>query len=118
MTLKEGQLIQPIWTSFFIIVIILANNCTYNMSSLSDQIQLADLSEPSEQPSPEYEYEYEYSSSEYGSDDEDDDQSIDLRNAQLQWEQSVEQIRTLVGLVILPLLGKVLGRRFAGFGKC
>lgn len=42
-----------------------------------------------------------YSDSEYG------------LTAQQQWEESIEQIRGLVNLVLFPLLGKVLGRRTA-----
>lgn len=54
--------------------------------------------------------------SDYDSDDSLDDE-LKLINAQLQWEESLEQLKTLVGIVILPLIGKMLGRRFAGFGE-
>ncbi|KAH3681344.1 hypothetical protein WICPIJ_007697 [Wickerhamomyces pijperi] len=91
------------------------------MSNITDQINLADLIQPTnlepsafEQSLQDEGYEYDYTSSEYDTDDEIE-HSINLKNAQLQWEQSVQQIKTLVGLVILPLIGKVLGRRVAGF---
>lgn len=42
-----------------------------------------------------------YSDSEYG------------LSAQQHWEESVKQIRSLVNLVLFPLVGKVLGRRTA-----
>lgn len=66
---------------------------------------------------PDYsDYEDEDDESDYDSDDSLDDE-LKLINAQLQWEESLEQLKTLVGIVILPLIGKMLGRRFAGFGK-
>lgn len=52
--------------------------------------------------------------SDYDTDDSLDDE-LKLINAQLQWEESLDQLKTLVGFVILPLIGKMLGRRFAGF---
>lgn len=54
--------------------------------------------------------------SDYDTDDSLDDE-LKLINAQLQWEESLEQLKTLVGFVILPLIGKMLGRRVAGFGE-
>lgn len=54
--------------------------------------------------------------SDYDSDDSLDDE-LKLINAQLQWEESLNQLKTLVGFVILPLIGKMLGRKFAGISK-
>lgn len=53
---------------------------------------------------PEYEYDYE-------SDDEDYD--TQLLSAQQQWEESIEQLSKVLDWVLLPLLGKFLGRRVA-----
>lgn len=52
----------------------------------------------------------------YSDSDSDDSLDSDLAyiNAQLQWEESVNQLKGLVALVILPLIGKVIGRRMAG----
>lgn len=58
--------------------------------------------------------EYDY---ETGSENELLDSELKLINAQLQWEESLEQVEKLVGWVILPLIGKVLGRRTAGISK-
>ncbi|CCH44998.1 hypothetical protein BN7_4577 [Wickerhamomyces ciferrii] len=60
-----------------------------------------------------YDDEYAY---EYDSDDSLDDE-LKLINAQLQWEESLDQLKTLAGWVILPLIGKMLGRRFAGISE-
>ncbi|KAH3672187.1 hypothetical protein WICMUC_004416 [Wickerhamomyces mucosus] len=60
-----------------------------------------------------YDEDYDYTYDDYDSSDDE----TELRNAQLQWEESLSQLKTLVGFVILPLIGKVLGRRFAGYGK-
>lgn len=59
---------------------------------------------------------------EYMTDEEyDSDDSLDhelaLINAQLQWEESLSQLKLLLNIVILPILGKALGRRLAGFRK-
>lgn len=52
--------------------------------------------------------EYEYSS---GSDSDYYDEN--RLSAQKQWEESLKQINGLFSLVIFPLIGKVLGRRFS-----
>ncbi|CAN6638317.1 mitochondrial import protein 2 [Trichomonascus vanleenenianus] len=49
-------------------------------------------------------------SSSYGS---DSDSEYD--DAQEQWEESLEQLKGLVTLILVPLAGKFLGRRFAYF---
>jgi hypothetical protein len=56
----------------------------------------------------------------YETDDSDEslDEELKLINAQLQWEESLMQVEKLVGWVILPLVGKLLGRRTAGLSKC
>lgn len=36
-------------------------------------------------------------------------------SAQEQWEESVRQINTLLSFIIFPLVGKLLGRRFAHY---
>jgi len=49
----------------------------------------------------EYEYDYDYESDYY-----------DL-SAQQQWEESLHQLEGLFSMVLFPLVGKVLGRRFS-----
>ena len=44
------------------------------------------------------------------------DSSLDSqadRDAQAEWEHSLEQLQLLFSLVIIPFLGKYLGRKFA-----
>ncbi|AMD18940.1 HBR039Wp [Eremothecium sinecaudum] len=38
----------------------------------------------------------------------------ELLNAQYQWEQSLEQLKQVVNWLLLPLMGRFLGRRMAG----
>lgn len=37
----------------------------------------------------------------------------DALSAQAQWEESMNQIQMVLGLVLFPLIGKLLGRRFS-----
>lgn len=50
--------------------------------------------------------EYDYSSDE------------ELELAEKEWNESVQQLQLLVSVVLLPMLGKYLGRRFSHFGIC
>lgn len=50
--------------------------------------------------------------------DDDSYSSDGYDDAQEQWEESMRQLRALVSLVIVPLAGKFLGRRFAYYCKC
>ena len=45
-----------------------------------------------------------------------DDLDDDLRIAQEEWEESLEQIHQLLSIVLLPFLGKWLGRRWSYWG--
>ncbi|CAG98670.1 Mim2p [Kluyveromyces lactis] len=59
------------------------------------------------------------SASEYDSEEEYDSDVIDeyerqLSDAQREWERSLEQLWQAVTWIILPLAGKLLGRRTAG----
>lgn len=44
----------------------------------------------------------------------DDD---DYRLAQQEWEESIQQLQQLVSMVVLPMLGKFLGRRWSYWGS-
>lgn len=48
------------------------------------------------------------------SDDSDDEE---YRLAQQEWEESLEQLAQIVSVVLLPFLGKWLGRRWSYWGK-
>ena len=52
-------------------------------------------------------------SSEYGSDELDDILRSQLLDAQQQWEESLEQLSKVLNWVVLPLIGKFMGRRTA-----
>lgn len=53
-------------------------------------------------------------STDYESDMESDYSAYsDELTAQEHWEESLKQINALLSLVIFPLFGKILGRRFA-----
>lgn len=49
--------------------------------------------------------------------DDDSDSEIELQqqlmDAQLQWEQSLEQLGKVLNWIILPLVGRLLGRKVA-----
>ncbi|CAI4634545.1 BDM_1a_G0036590.mRNA.1.CDS.1 [Saccharomyces cerevisiae] len=45
--------------------------------------------------------------------DEDTSLSNELADAQRQWEESLQQLNKLLNWVLLPLLGKYIGRRMA-----
>ncbi|CAI1576537.1 hypothetical protein SEUBUCD646_0L01650 [Saccharomyces eubayanus] len=45
--------------------------------------------------------------------DEDTSLSNELADAQRQWEESLQQLSKLLNWVLLPLLGKYMGRRMA-----
>lgn len=38
--------------------------------------------------------------------------------AEQQWQESLQQITQLLNFVILPLVGKVIGRKVAGYSEC
>lgn len=58
------------------------------------------------------------SSSEYEYDTDDSlEHELALINAQLQWEESVSQLKLLLNIVILPVIGKAIGRKLAGFSE-
>jgi hypothetical protein len=44
------------------------------------------------------------------------DSDEDLRLAQKEWEESLEQLQQLVSVVLLPFIGKWLGRRWSQWG--
>jgi hypothetical protein len=46
-----------------------------------------------------------------------DEQSESSYDADLEWEESKEQINLLLSLVIFPFVGKWLGRKFSFWGK-
>lgn len=39
-------------------------------------------------------------------------------DAQAEWEESLHQIQDVLLLIIVPYLGKYIGRRFAYYGTC
>jgi hypothetical protein len=45
------------------------------------------------------------------------DLNDELRMAQKEWEESLEQLQQLVSIVLLPFFGKWLGRRWSYWGK-
>ncbi|RCK66244.1 hypothetical protein Cantr_03534 [Candida viswanathii] len=61
-----------------------------------------------------------YSSPAEEYDDDDDDEYLDYTSeseyelsAEEHWEESVKQLATLFSIVVFPMLGKLLGRRFS-----
>jgi hypothetical protein len=44
------------------------------------------------------------------------DSDEDLRLAQKEWEDSLEQLQQLVSVVLMPFIGKWLGRRWSQWG--
>lgn len=65
-------------------------------------------------------FEEDEESYDYDSDYETDsslDEELQLINAQLQWEESLVQLQKLFSFIVLPLLGKLIGRRFAGYSE-
>lgn len=64
-----------------------------------------------------------YNQSHYSSDIEDSDEEGSVvsydsdflkTSAQQQWENSLVQLSTLLNFVIIPLVGRMIGRRFSG----
>lgn len=51
--------------------------------------------------------------SEYGTDEIDDILQSQLLEAQQHWEESLEQLNKVLNWVLLPLVGKFIGRRMA-----
>lgn len=49
--------------------------------------------------------------------DDDDDSYNGISDAQAQWEESVRQLEQLLTFILVPVVGKFLGRRFAYFSK-
>ena len=50
-------------------------------------------------------------------DSSDDSDGEEYRLAQQEWEESLEQLAQIVSVVLLPFLGKWLGRRWSYWGK-
>ena len=50
----------------------------------------------------------------FSSDDSDDEEH---RLAQQEWEESLEQLAQVVSVVLLPFLGRWLGRRWSYWGE-
>lgn len=50
----------------------------------------------------------------FSSDDSDDEE---YRLAQQEWEESLEQLAQIVSVVLLPFLGRWLGRRWSYWGE-
>ena len=48
--------------------------------------------------------------------DDSYDSDEEERLAQLEWEESLEQLQQLFAIVLLPFLGKWLGRRWSHWG--
>jgi hypothetical protein len=46
------------------------------------------------------------------------DSDEEYRLAQEEWEESVEQLKQLVSVVLLPFVGKWMGRRWSRWGLC
>ena len=53
------------------------------------------------------------SDSSSGSSDGDYDEDEELRLAQLEWEENLRQLQLLLSVVLLPYVGKWLGRKWA-----
>ncbi|ODV93982.1 hypothetical protein PACTADRAFT_4875 [Pachysolen tannophilus NRRL Y-2460] len=54
----------------------------------------------------------------YLSSGEESEYTIDsdmVKTAQQQWEESLIQVKTLINFVLLPIIGRFLGRRFSKF---
>lgn len=49
--------------------------------------------------------------------DDDYDSYNGISDAQAQWEESVRQLEQLLTFILVPVVGKFLGRRFAYFSK-
>lgn len=60
---------------------------------------------------PEFDDGYEYD--EYVSETDEEDYEAQLISAQQQWEESLEQLSQVLNWILLPLVGKYLGRRTA-----
>lgn len=45
------------------------------------------------------------------------DSDEEYRLAQREWEESLQQLQQLVSIVLLPTIGKFLGRRWAMWGQ-
>ncbi|CUS25037.1 LAQU0S25e00474g1_1 [Lachancea quebecensis] len=58
-----------------------------------------------------YDYDCEYD--EYIVDTDEEDYESQLLSAQQQWEESLEQLSQVFNWILLPLVGKYLGRRTA-----
>lgn len=41
----------------------------------------------------------------------------DQDDSQLQWQESMNQLTGLINFIIIPLVGRMLGRRFANISK-
>lgn len=46
------------------------------------------------------------------------DSDEEYRLAQEEWEESLEQLKQLVSVVLLPFVGKWMGRRWSHWGLC
>ncbi|KAM3160982.1 hypothetical protein ACU8KH_05130 [Lachancea thermotolerans] len=61
----------------------------------------------------EQEYDYDCEYDEYIVDSDEEDYEAQLLSAQQQWEESLEQLSQVFNWILLPLVGKYLGRRTA-----
>lgn len=70
------------------------------------------------------------SQSDYGNEDDEDDEDSEysyfntstgngyqISDAQAEWEESLRQLEQLLTFILVPVIGKFFGRRFAYFGK-
>ena len=57
------------------------------------------------------------SSSSSSSTNDSDDYDEEYRLAQQEWVESLEQLQTLVSVLLLPFLGKWLGRKWSHWGE-
>lgn len=55
--------------------------------------------------------------SDYSSDDDEELSDYELSDAQVQWEESLRQLQTIWQFVLIPIVGKFLGRRFSFYCK-
>jgi hypothetical protein len=47
----------------------------------------------------------------------DDELDLAARREQQEWEEGLEQIQLLLSVVLIPVVGKYLGRRWSTWGK-
>ncbi|SCU86154.1 LANO_0C06920g1_1 [Lachancea nothofagi CBS 11611] len=79
---------------------------------LSDQLELQAAEDTELVSCDEQDYDYSFEENE-DADESEDDYESQLLSAQQQWEESLEQLSQVLNWVLLPLIGKYLGRRTA-----